>query len=262
MNDKPIRAQIVIFAKFPEAGAVKTRLVPRLTPEQAAELHMRSLLTTLDAVGNWAETADPPWNVTVAVSPDRAIDSFRKLLPAGLDLIGQGEGALGEKLRRVSDRMLQRDPVPLIFLGADSPTLPVSRLGDALRALQTHDAVIGPSDDGGYYLIGLRRPLPELFDRIDWSTNRVAAQTRQRAASASIRLAEIDPWYDVDRWEDLRRVHDDMAADEPAAHSQAGKLLDLVRDWLAGESCVAEGQSKSRIEAQSDGTLEPKDERA
>ena len=193
---------VVVFAKAPRAGAVKTRLCPPLSPAAAARLYHCFLLDVLERVRALGGITP-----VIAYAPRRAREFFAATQP-GMRLVPQGGGDLGARMARVFERLFACGFAPVVILGADSPTLPLRHLRAAIRLLVrgTHDGVIGPSEDGGYYLIGLRAPCPALFSGISWSTGRVLAQTLAKARRTGRRLRRLPPWYDVDTIEDLRRL--------------------------------------------------------
>ncbi|MHC4698477.1 MAG: TIGR04282 family arsenosugar biosynthesis glycosyltransferase [Planctomycetota bacterium] len=225
---------VLIFAKYPQAGTVNTRMVPPLTFEQAARLHQAALLAVWEKV-----TALAALDVKIVVTPDERVDDLRRLVGACAEgCWPQGDGNLGQRLVRATDRALSRNPGGVVALGADSPTLPSALLTEAVATLDglktppTPDAVLGPCDDGGYYLIGVRRHLPVLFTRINWGGPDVARQTRERAATAGIHLAELRPWYDLDRYEDLPRAAKDLAEVTGPARPAISALRRLIESYI------------------------------
>lgn len=196
----------MVFAKAPRTGAVKTRLCPPLSPAAAARLYRCFLLDVFDGV--YALGGVTP---VVAYAPRRARRFFAGTPPRML-LVPQAGADLGIRMAGVFERLFARGFEAVVMLGADSPTLPPAYLRRAVRALRggTVDGVIGPSEDGGYYLIGLRAPCPELFAGVAWSTSRVLTQTLTRARRAGRRLRALPTWYDVDTIEDLRRLAADL----------------------------------------------------
>lgn len=194
-------ARIVIFAKAPVPGRVKTRLIPALGPEGAARLARRMLRDS------WREASA----VTVAdaelcVDPEPGAEPWRGLLPAGVEhAAAQGDGDLGERLARASERVL-REGQRVVLIGTDCPGLTTRRLTEACRELETHDAVIHPTFDGGYALLGLKQFDPSLFADIAWSTSSVAAATigRIRALGWSCHLGET--LQDIDEPADLATI--------------------------------------------------------
>ena len=192
---------LAVFAKAPVPGQVKTRLRPALSDEQAARLAAAFLRDTLGK----AARLGPP--VTVTFAGDRALlEPFAPPLACWTD---QGGGDLGARLARV--------PAPCLLLGADSPHLPLAYIQDALAAIPTHDVVLGPAADGGYYLLGLRAPQPALFGGIAWSTGEVLAQTLAKAAALGLSIHQTPPWYDLDTPADLRRLARDLADVSPGS---------------------------------------------
>ena len=191
------RARVVIFAKAPVAGRVKTRLIPVLGAEGAARLAGEMLAATL------REALASGLAVELCGDPDPA--EWGGLVPAGpLILTAQGCGDLGERLARAARRVLARGE-NVLLIGADCPALTGDLLRAAAEALVRHDAVMHPAEDGGYVLFGLSRFDRSLFDRIPWSSPRVAGETLSRLAALGWgvdlreRLADIDEPGDVER---------------------------------------------------------------
>lgn len=211
---------VVVFAKAPRPGAVKTRLCPPLSPVAAARLYRCFLLDTLDGVRGLAGVTP-----VIAYAPRRA----RALFAArhrGVRLLPQVGPDLGARMAGVFRRLFARGFEAVVIIGSDSPTLPRWHLEAAVRILGRADGVIGPSADGGYYLIGLRAPCPALFTGVPWSTDRVLATTLRRARRAGRRLRRLPAWYDVDTSDDLRR----LAAELRATPTSAAR----TRRWLQG----------------------------
>jgi rSAM/selenodomain-associated transferase 1 len=202
--------RIVIFAKAPLPGRVKTRLIPALGAEGAARLAREMLERTV------AEALASGLPVELCGDPDAA--EWHEARP-GLALTAQGEGDLGERLARAAARVLAGENILLV--GADCPELDRGRLRTAAEALQDHDAMIHPAHDGGYALLGLRRFEPSLFDGIDWSTPVVAAQTLARIEALDWSLHLGETLRDVDEPEDLAHRHS-RASGNPATTAQAG----------------------------------------
>lgn len=198
--------QALIFAKYPQPGRVKTRMTPPLTPEQAAGIHCASLLAVCERINALTDV-----ETILVVTPDEQLDKFKKIVPDNVDdYWTQGAGDLGERLTRAVDRAFSQDADAVILLGADSPTTPNEIFLQTIGLLSKHDAVLGPCEDGGYYLLALSKPLPALFQNIDWGSENVADQTRARAADGAIDLSELKTWYDLDRYEDLVRAQRDL----------------------------------------------------
>ena len=190
-----------IFAKAPVPGHVKTRLRPVLDEEQATRLAAAFARDTLLK----AAQLGPP--VTVYYAGDRAL--LVPLAPPNVRWAEQAGGDLGARMACV--------PAPCLILGADSPHLPLSLLSAALAAVPAYDVVLGPAEDGGYFLIGLRAPQPALFDGIAWSTETVLAQTLARADALGLTVHQTPPWYDLDTPADLRRLAQGLEAVPPGS---------------------------------------------
>ena len=182
--------RIVIFAKAPVAGRVKTRLIPALGAEGAARLAAQMLDHTIE------EALATGFEVELCGEPDAASWS-----EAAVARTAQGAGDLGERLARAAHRALAAAPVLLI--GADCPALDRSRLRAAAESLASHDAVIHPAEDGGYALLGLARCDPSLFEGIAWSTASVGAETMGRIRGLGWSLDVRETLADVDEPADL-----------------------------------------------------------
>ena len=177
------------------------RLRPALSGGQAARLAAAFVRDTLLK----AAQLGPP--VTVYYAGDRAL--LVPLAPPNVRWAEQAGGDLGARMACV--------PAPCLILGADSPHLPLSLLSAALAAVPLHDVVLGPAEDGGYFLIGLRAPQPALFDGIAWSTETVLAQTLARADALGLTVHQTPPWYDLDTPADLRRLAQGLEAVPPGS---------------------------------------------
>ena len=195
------------MAKAPVAGQVKTRLCPPLSVQDAAEL---SRCFLLDKIGQVLQVtrAEP----VVAYAPEDAAGVFETLAP-GFTLLPQRGDDLTARLVSILGRLLAGGCEAAIMIDSDTPTLPVERLESAvtLAGSGEHDLVLGPSEDGGYYLIGLRRLRTELFEGMPWSTPAVFEETLRRADVLGLRTAQLPPWYDVDTAVDLERLTAELA---------------------------------------------------
>ena len=223
MTASPMRQYaLAVMARAPEAGQVKTRLVPPLSYESAAELYRCFLLDKLLQVARLPEI-DP----YLAYTPIKARQSMLELLPEAFTLIPQAGSSLGDRLHRLSAILLERGHPAAILIDSDSPTLPTPYLLDAVVRLQsgTTDLVLGPAEDGGYYLIGLKRPCRALFDDIPWSGPTVLDETLRRAAAQRLQVATLQPWFDVDTPEDLTRLQHDLATTETSVAPHTRRFL-------------------------------------
>src|SRR5438874_3056323 len=165
------RCALAIMTKAPRAGAVKTRLQPPLTPPEAAELNICFLRDIAEAI---AETGKRSKGVGV-FTPGGSEKEYADILRADFDLIPQRGDGFGERLTNAADDLLHVGFESCCLINSDSPTAPAKAFREAVAQLQKTDAriVLGPSDDGGYYLIGMKKLYHRLFERIDWSTERV-----------------------------------------------------------------------------------------
>ena len=221
------RYAIAVMAKAPMAGHVKTRLVPPLTRKEAAELYRCLLLDKILQVGTLSGV-DP----YLAYTPAEARAQMASLAPQDFTLIAQAGSDLGDRLHRLSTALLKRGHPGVIIIDSDTPTLPSTYLLDALDRLQNKstDLVLGPAEDGGYYLIALKRPCLALFDDIPWSSPAVLGETLRRASAERLKVATLPSWFDVDTPNDLTRLRNDLATNGSglARHTRAF-LVDLPR---------------------------------
>lgn len=189
---------IIIFAKAPVPGLAKTRLIPALGAAGAAALAERMLAHAVHVVAQaGADTLE------VCAAPDATHPAFGRLAREhDLQLATQGEGHLGQRMHRAFARVLANHDRALA-IGTDAPALDAACLRQAQAALVENDAVFVPALDGGYALIGLRKPHASLFDGIAWSTSAVMAQTRDRLLASGLRWAELPAVADVDEPADL-----------------------------------------------------------
>jgi rSAM/selenodomain-associated transferase 1 len=220
------RVALAVMAKVPAAGEVKTRLCPPLAPAEAAALARCFLLDRLDQLG---EVSDG--DALVAFTPKERDAEMRALVPAGIRLVPQEGADLGARLDRVLTDLLAQGYAGAIAVDADSPTLPTAYLRRACGVLRDPaiDVVVGPCEDGGYYLIGLRAPVPALFRDMPWSTAVVTEETLARARRLGLRLALLPSWFDVDRGEDLTRLRapappEAFRAPRTLAYLQTGRV--------------------------------------
>ena len=189
---------VIVMAKAPVAGFAKTRLIPALGAEGAAALAERLLR---HAVAQACAAALGP--VELRCAPDHHHPAFASLgLLPGLLLSDQGHGDLGARMARAFEHRLVSGNCALM-IGTDAPALDATVLRHAAEALSHSDAVFVPALDGGYALIGLRRPVPSLFDAMTWSTSTVMARTRERLAVAGLRHLELPALADIDEAADL-----------------------------------------------------------
>lgn len=210
------RRALLVVAKEPVAGQTKTRLCPPLDGATAAKLYTCFLRDTLDLMRQV-----PDVRRGLVYAPAGAGAYFRTLAP-DMDLAPQRGAGLGERLDHLLTDALAGGAAGAVVMGSDSPSLPAEHLARAFTLLDSHDMVLGPCDDGGYYLIGLRRPQPRLFREVTMSTPTVAGDTLAIAAALGLRTALLPPWYDVDTTAELARLRAELreAPAGVAAHSR------------------------------------------
>jgi rSAM/selenodomain-associated transferase 1 len=197
---------LAVMTKAPRAGRVKTRLTPPLTPEEAAALNICFLRDTTAAI---AATAGGGRARGIAVyTPVGAEEAYNGILPEEFNLVPQRGEAFGERLAAAAEDLFQLGFESLCLIDSDSPTVPPAVFAQAVEILeQPEDAVVlGPSDDGGYYLIGLKKLHRALFSGITWSTEHVLEETIQRARQLDLKVHLLPTWYDVDNRATLARL--------------------------------------------------------
>lgn len=200
MTASGMTPRIVIFAKAPVAGRVKTRLIPALGEAGAARLAAAMLRDTVEqAVAAGLGVPE------LCAAPAPNASGWAGLLPGGVEVSDQGEGDLGARLMRAAARVIGGG-LPVLLIGTDCPDLTAGRLREAAAMLATHDAVITPAHDGGYVLLGLARYDPSLFEGIAWSTDSVARDTIARVEALGWSLHVGDSLRDVDEPADLDAV--------------------------------------------------------
>ncbi len=200
-----MRRHLVIFAKTPRPGWVKTRLCPPLAPEQAASLAEAFLLDTL-ALGDGL----CGWERTLAYTPRGTRREMLALAPPGWRLRLQRGGDLGERLEHAITGLLGEGQAEVTILGSDAPHLAVERLQAAAGLLRRTDMVFGPCVDGGYYLIALRRAVPGMFQGVGWSTAHALEDTLRAAERHGLTWSLLERDYDVDDMRSLRRLIGDL----------------------------------------------------
>jgi len=200
---------LAVMTKAPRAGRVKTRLVPPLTTEEAAQLSACFLRDTADAIAK--ATGDSARGIAV-YTPVGAEEAYIEILPHDFDLLPQRGKGFGERLAAANEDLFRIGFTSVCLIDSDSPTVSAECYTQAVNLLsvQNDRMVLGPSDDGGYYLIGMKKNYHRLFEEIDWSTERVFDQTVQRAAELKLPVEFLPTCYDVDDRSTLRRVCDEL----------------------------------------------------
>jgi len=230
---------LAVMTKAPQAGRVKTRLVPPLTPEEAAELNKCFLRDTVAAISRVcsrrpvgdssnmqfehvgaSHSEAPTAACGIAVyTPVGAESAYTDILPAAFSLLPQRGDGFGERLYFAVEDLFKCGFASVCLIDSDSPTVSAENFAEAVELLSTTEdrVVLGPSDDGGYYLIGVKKPHRHLFEQIDWSTERVLNQTTQRATEIGIEVKLLPTGYDVDDDASLRRLCNELLIDTTSA---------------------------------------------
>ncbi len=205
-----MRNAVLVFVKLPVAGEVKTRLQPELSPALAAKLYrvmVDDVFTALERPGRW--------DLFAFFSPPGQELSFREWLPSSVILVPQSGTDLGERLADAFEWSHAQGHSRTIIVGTDMPTLGSDVLSDAFEALERNEVVLGPSTDGGYYLVGLKEPRSEFFEDVGWSTAEVLEQTIARVDEAGARYHLLPEKTDIDTWQDALIVLEEIVSEDP-----------------------------------------------
>lgn len=230
------------MTKAPHAGKVKTRLVPPLTANEAAELNKCFLADTAASISNvcsrQVRTSHNEAGIRalgIAVyTPIGAESAYDEILSPGFALLPQRGEKFGERLYCAAVDLFRCGFESVCLIDSDSPTVPVENFAQVVELLRCPEdrIVLGPCDDGGYYLIGIKKPHQEIFERIDWSTERVLAQTKQHARELSLEVKLLPAGYDVDDETSLRRLCGELLARNAPPHI-APKTREFLRKLMA-----------------------------
>ena len=198
------RERLVVLARAPHLGRVKTRLTPPLTRQQALELHLAFVEDTLERLARFRRPGLERWLYLSEPSPEHldVAPTWSSALQTGDDL--------GARMEDVFRQAFEDGRERVVIVGSDSPTLPLDYLDQAYAALAAHDAVLGPAEDGGYYLVGSSRFIPELLRGITWGSSRVLEQSTEALSRAGRSFHLLPSWYDVDTAEDLSRLQKEL----------------------------------------------------
>lgn len=223
MTKTPTKA-IILFARDPVAGKVKTRLAPFLSQDLILELYTRFLNDSIEkicAVG----TADP----FIGVTPADSSGYFSRVnVEPPLTIFLQEGKDLGEKMLNAFQARFDEGYERVVIIGADSPSLPVAYIETALNSGK--DLVIGPSTDGGYYLIGMyQKPVNVFFGGMEWGSEKVLKQTLERIKKSGASLKLLPPWYDVDREEDLKFLKTHLELIAQTGHGAIGTTGEFLK---------------------------------
>ena len=224
-------ACVIVFVKNPVPGQVKTRLIPYLSPEQAASLYQAFLVDWCNALSTISTV-----HRVIAYTPPEGLNALQTLIGEDPVYIPQVGASLGERLIAAARWAHDQGYTKFLFVGSDSPTLPIQYVERASDLLESRDVVIGPSVDGGYYLIGFSKhgaslSIPTVFEEITWSTEIVFRQTLGKIQTINAQLGLLPPWYDVDTPTGLQLLRDhlfgmDLAGESSLAPQTYGKLTE------------------------------------
>ncbi|WP_218931972.1 TIGR04282 family arsenosugar biosynthesis glycosyltransferase [Adhaeretor mobilis] len=218
-----------VFAKHWTPGKVKTRLGTSIGDQHAAEVYRLFVATTLARLRRLTA------NRVVAFSPDEKEAAFRSIA-TDWNLQSQGSGDLGNRMARFFEAQFAAGYKRVVLLGTDSPNVPLEYIEQAFDMLSENEAVFGPSEDGGYYLVGLSRPLSEAFQGITWSTSEVWHMTQERLRHAGATYLMLPSWYDVDTLADLQRLRSDLANSIETSDSALQELREQLANFLPPNS--------------------------
>lgn len=217
------------MAKAPREGEVKTRLIGALGPAAATELYinfLRDTFAVMEAVWDERETL----SLVLCYVPEGAEEAFEIIDREGSLMMAQRGDDLGERLCNCFADLFELGFDSVVVIGADSPTLPGDYLIEAFESLtREYDVVIGPAEDHGYYLIGMRSLHRRIFEEVPWGTSGVLAATQERAREVGLNLASLPVWYDVDTPEELEKLKRELGRDGSSAKSTHKFLKDLAK---------------------------------
>lgn len=206
---------LVLMARMPLPGKVKTRLMPLLTSDEVCELYRAMLLDTVEKCLVLEE-----FDLWVAFTPDNERGWFEKNIDSSIGLMAQRGEALGDRMHNIIEDRYVGGAEAVLVMGTDLPTLPMEHIRRAGHFLRNGtEVVLGPSEDGGYYLIGLCEPEPRLFEGIEWGSELVLEQTLYQLEAVGKLVGKIPSWFDVDEPQDVNRLRMDLTAGDLLSES-------------------------------------------
>lgn len=205
---------LVIMSRVPRPGHVKRRLQPPLSGEEAAALYAAMVEDLVDAL-----RVDGRWALAVFCAPAEELAAARSWLGEGVSLYPQSGTDLGARMQAAVTQSFEQGCVRVVVIGGDAPDIDAELVAQAFAALEDHDLVLGPSRDGGYYLIGLRGAAPEIFTDMPWGTDTVLSRTLERADRIRLSTKLLAEMEDIDTWETLCRLQLRLADSGPAGSS-------------------------------------------
>lgn len=225
-----LKKALIIFAKRPAPGRVKTRLSPPLSPEEAAELYRCMLLDVLAKVATLSGV-----DKHIFYEPEEPAAAFFAQIAPGMSRAPQQGEDLGERMANAFGELLAMGYGQVAIIGTDLPDLPMEYVNEAFRRLAAGeiDALFGPSEDGGYYLVAMRELHGELFRDVPWSSGEVLAKSLERAEQAGVRVSLLPVWHDVDTADDLHRP------ELLDAGNGAPQTREFVGNWLKSRNLLS-----------------------
>jgi hypothetical protein len=223
---------LAIMTKAPRPGAVKTRLQPPLTAEEAAALNVCFLRDTAAAINQVSNIKNRGVRGVGVYTPPGAADAYQEILPSGFELLPQRGDGFGERLANAAQDLFGAGFESHCLIDSDSPTVTGDSFHEAVEALQREGdrIVLGPSEDGGYYLIGMKKLHGHLFDQIDWSTGRVLEQTVARAGEIGVDVHTLPTFFDIDDRTMLARLCDELLGQNRGSAPATKEFLQRIVD--------------------------------
>lgn len=243
------RRKLIVFTRYPESGNVKTRLIPALGADGAAALHRDMTSYTM----TWARSLAAKMSVEIEIRYDGGTQAqMESWLGSDIKSVSQGNGDLGTRMARAFDDNFQSGGKSVVLIGTDCPQLTLFHVQEAFETLKSNDVVIGPSADGGYYLIGLKRNIPELFQSVEWGTEEVLQETLKRATEINLSIHRLNVLNDVDIPSDLpvweRTVRQHLSIIIPALNEEEylPATLERLNTEKSREVIVVDGGSRDK----------------
>ncbi|MDA7978744.1 MAG: TIGR04283 family arsenosugar biosynthesis glycosyltransferase [Pirellulales bacterium] len=252
------RRRMLVFSRWPTPGTTKTRMIPALGAQGAADLQAEMTARTLQTAKS---AVDYPSDLDVRFTGGTR-QQMSERFGRSHQYREQGTGDLGDRLKRAFTTAFEEDCRRVVCVGSDCPGLTTEILESAWRKLLSHDVVLGPAKDGGYYLIGLREPILGLFQDIDWGTSRVLQQTRDRIRSNGLSLSELPPLSDVDQPDDLVVWKTIKSKNSIADRDLLSVIIPTLNAEATLQAAIQSAQQGSTVEiivsdgGSSDGTLD------
>ena len=212
-----------VFAKYWDAGAVKTRLGQQIGMQKAADFYLAMFETTVQRFADCGDTR------TIAFTPPDRGAEIRKLAGSRWQFELQTDGDLGQRMSTFAAAHLLNDNDRVLILGTDSPHVPLGWIEDAFAELEHHDVVLGPSTDGGYYMIGMRGRVPPIFEDMRWSTSEVFSTTVGRLAASDHSLVVLNETFDVDHMQGVKLLSEFLETVSDAAFAQLRSAVAEVK---------------------------------